>query len=189
MATTKVYGPRSVEDILANNSAMSQVELKAALQAEVTADAGGGGGSAGATGLQGIQGATGVGMPGQGATGLAGIQGATGLAGVGSQGATGVVAPSSAVVYDRLGAISDPMIFDGAVGLNGTTGINVSLPNGGFSNTNYKVQATYMSAGFNPTNAGFLYVQVISTNTFTIFSSNPLDGNNVMYLATGSIAS
>jgi hypothetical protein len=90
-----------------------------------------------------------------------------------------------AVVYDRMGVVSDSTIYCGTIGINGLTGQLVTLPSA-YSNSNYKVQLTYNSIGFDSNNAGFIYAVIDSPSTFTIYSSNVSDGNNVNWLTTGS---
>jgi hypothetical protein len=138
-------------------------------------------GPAGANGTNGVDGPTGP-------AGANGVDGPTGPAGI--QGPTGATPNTStfAQVYDRLGAVSDPAIYTGTIGINNTLGITVTLPTA-YSNTNYKVQLTYLNAGFTSGNAGFLTFAVTDAQNFVIYSTNGADANNVTWTTFGSGAS
>lgn len=92
----------------------------------------------------------------------------------------------SANVYDSAGVLSDSAIYTGNVVINGTVGQTITLPTA-YSNANYKVQLTYLGIGFNSSNAGFLYSTTVSSSQFTIYSSNALDTNHVIWTTFGSI--
>lgn len=91
-----------------------------------------------------------------------------------------------AAVYDYTGAISDHIIFIGNLILNGNLGNVVTLPSPSYSNIKYKVQVTYDATDFVSGNAGFLMSNVQSISQFTVYSSNPLDTNTIIWTTFGS---